>query len=113
MRAAACDVGVNLRYPAGGESSGLTARWVRLGRAVLVSDTAENAGLPLAGCPRVSVGGSEEEELLALMSWLADSPVRRRECGRAAREWAEREMRLPAISECYWRVLSACKSAGS
>lgn len=110
MRAAACDVGVNLRYPGGGESSGMTARWLQLGRPVLVSDTPENAGLP---CPRVATGGSEEEELAALMLWLADSPVRRRECGRAARAWSEREMRLPAIAESYWRVLSACRRGDS
>lgn len=105
MRATACDVGVNLRYPAAGESSGLTARWMQLGRPVLVSETVENAGLPLAGCPRVATGGAEEEGLAAMMLWLADSPVRRRECGRSAREWAEREMRLDAVAGRYWRVL--------
>jgi len=113
MRAAACDVGINLRYPVAGESSGMTARWLQLGRPVLVSDTAESAGLPVAGCPRVATGVGEEEELAALMGWLADSAVRRRECGRAAREWAEREMNLGAIAESYWRVLSACRCAGS
>lgn len=113
MRAAACDVGVNLRYPGAGESSGMTARWMQIGRPVLVSDTLEAAGLPVAGCPRVRTGESEEEELAALMIWLADSPVRRRECGRAASEWAAREMNLAAIAERYWRVLSACRCAGS
>lgn len=111
MRAAACDVGVNLRYPAAGESSGLTARWMQLGRPVLVSETVENAGLPLAGCPRVAVGMGEEEGLAALMLWLADSAVRRRECGRAAREWAEGEMRLEVVAERYWRVLEECGAA--
>lgn len=110
MRAAACDAGINLRYPGGGESSGMTARWLRIGRPVLVSDTPENEGLP---CLAVGTGLSEEEELAALMMWLADSVVRRRELGRAAREWAEREMQLPAIAERYWRVLSACRCAGS
>ena len=108
MRAAACDAGVNLRYPGGGESSGMTARWMRLGRPVLVSDTPENAALPLAGCPRVTTGVGEEEELAALMIWLADSGARRRECGRA-----EREMSLAAIAASYWRVLLACTCAGS
>ncbi|MFN0102311.1 MAG: hypothetical protein ACKV2U_09495 [Bryobacteraceae bacterium] len=113
MRAAACDVGVNLRYPAAGESSGMTARWLQLGRPVLVSDTPESAALPRAACPRVAIGLSEEEELAALLIWLADSAARRRECGRAGLEWAEREMHLPAIAERYWRVLSGCKGAGS
>jgi hypothetical protein len=112
MRAAACDVGVNLRYPGGGESSGMTARWLQLGRPVLVSDVAENAALPLAGCPRVAAGGSEEEELAALMLWLADSAVRRRECGRAGSEWADREMQLAAIAQQFWRVLAACRGGG-
>ena len=113
MRAAACDVGVNLRYPGGGESSGMTARWLGIGRPVIVSDTPENAALPVAGCPRVPTGTSEEAALAAVMIWLADSAVRRRECGRAGREWAGREMQLAAIAEYYWRVLSACSRAGS
>lgn len=107
MRAAACDVGVNLRYPGGGESSGLTARWLNLGRPILVSATSENEALPPAGCPRVATGASEEEELAALMIWLADSAARRRASGRIAHQWAEREMALPAIGERYIRVLAA------
>jgi len=113
MRAAACDVGVNLRYPGGGESSGMTARWLGIGRPVIVSDTAENLGLPLPGCPRVSTGVGEEEELAAVMLWMADSAIRRKECGRAAREWREREADLGVIAESYRRVLSACKCADS
>jgi hypothetical protein len=70
----------------------------------VVSDTAESLTLPGAGCLRVGVGLSEEEELLAVMIWLADSGVRRRECGRAAREWAAREMDLAAIGARYWAV---------
>ena len=108
MRAAACDVGVNLRYPGGGESSGMTARWMGLGRPVLVSDTPENAALPLASCPRVTTGVGEEEELAALMIWLADSGARGRECGRA-----EREMSLASIAASYWRVLLACRCGSS
>jgi len=107
MRAAACDAGVNLRYPGGGESSGMTARWMGLARPVIVSATPENAALPVVGCPRVSTGGSEEEELAALMVWLADSAVRRRECGRAAGEWAARELRLEAIADRYWAILAS------
>jgi hypothetical protein len=107
MLAAACDAGVNLRYPGGGESSGMTARWMGLSRPVIVSATPENAALPLAGCPRVSTGTSEEEELAALMVWLADSPIRRRESGRAAGEWAARELQLAAIAQQYWGVLAA------
>jgi glycosyltransferase involved in cell wall biosynthesis len=112
MRAAACDVGVNLRYPAAGESSGLTARWLRLGRPVLVSDAAENRELPEAACPRVATGLGEEEELEALMEWMAESAVRRRECGRLGAEWAGEAMRLEAIAERYWRVLRECREAG-
>lgn len=107
MRAAACDVGVNLRYPGGGESSGMTARWLQLGRPVLVSDTTENADLPLAGCPRVSTGPSEEEEVAALMIWFAGSANRRRDCGRAAAEWAGRHRQLPEIASRYWQVLES------
>lgn len=113
LRVAACDVGINLRYPGGGESSGMTARWLQLGRPVIVSDTAENRELPLAGCPRVATGVSEEEELAAIMLWLAESPIRRAACGRAAREWAAAQMSLPAIAERYWRVLSECRDADS
>lgn len=109
MRAAACDVGINLRYPGGGESSGMTARWMGLARPVIVSATPENIALPLPGCPRVSTGGSEEEELAGLMLWLADSAVRRRACGRAAGDWAAKELQLTAIAQRYWGVLTATR----
>jgi hypothetical protein len=85
----------------------MTARWMGLSRPVIVSATPENAGLPLAGCPRVSTGTSEEEELAALMLWLAGSPVRRRECGRAAGDWAAKDLQLAAISQQYWAVLES------
>jgi glycosyltransferase involved in cell wall biosynthesis len=106
LRAAACDAGINLRYPGAGESSGMTARWLQLGRPVLVSEGPETADLPPAACPRVATGPAEEEELLALLLWLAESPVRRREAGRAARQWAAREMRLEDIAARYAAVLT-------
>jgi hypothetical protein len=107
LLASACDVGVNLRYPSAGESSGMTARWTRLAKPVLVSDSDE---LPLAACPRVPVGPAEQETLEALMLWLADSAVRRRECGRLAADWASGQPSLEAIAQRYWRVLERCKS---
>lgn len=105
MRTAACDVGVNLRYPGGGESSGMTARWMGLHRPVIVSDTPENTGLPIAGCPRVATGLQEEEQLAALMLWLADSATRRQACGTAAGGWAQRELQLPDIARQYGTTL--------
>lgn len=107
LLASACDAGVNLRYPSAGESSGMTARWTRLAKPVLVTESDE---LPLAACPRVPIGPAEQETLEALMLWLADSPVRRRECGRLAAEWAAEQPSLEAIAQRYWRVLELCKS---
>jgi len=107
LLASACDVGVNLRYPTANESSGMTARWTRLSRPVLLT---ESEDIPEAACPRVPAGPAEQETLEAFMLWLADSPVRRRECGRLAAEWAANQPSLEAIAQRYWRVLELCRS---
>jgi glycosyltransferase involved in cell wall biosynthesis len=109
-RLAACDVGVNLRYPSAGESSGITTRWMQLGRPVLVSGGPENASLPDAGCPRVPTGLPEEDALLALMLWLANSFGTREACGRASSRWVEANLNLTAIARRFWLVLEECRS---
>lgn len=107
--AAACDVGVNLRYPSAGESSGITARLLSLGKPVIVSDTAENEALPEYCCPRIPAGLGEEEALAATVLLLSAAPSRTRLAGGRGREWQQERQSLPRVAEEYLRVLRACR----
>ena len=73
LHASAIDACINLRWPTAGETSGITVRFMGLGKPVLVTDSAEN-DYPPQTCVRVSGGVAEEEELAAQMIALARQP---------------------------------------
>lgn len=87
---AATDVAVNLRHPAGGETSATLMRLLGLGRAVVVSDSGSFAELPEGTVAKVQVDPSEEEILLALFRRLAADPALRAGMGEAARRHVRR-----------------------
>jgi len=107
LLAAACDVGINLRYPSAGESSGMSARWSRLGRPVLVTESAEQ--LPAAAFPAIPSGPAELNALEGFMEWFAESPTRRAVCGLLARQWAAEQPDISAIAAMYLDVLESSK----
>lgn len=67
---AACDVGVTLRYPSAGETSGLGIRFLSLGVPLLTTDGPLSDGLPEVGCLRVSPPPREQEHLEELLFWM-------------------------------------------
>lgn len=67
---AACDVGVTLRYPSAGETSGLGIRFLSLGVPLLATDALLSDGLPEVGCLRVSPPPREQEHLEELLFWM-------------------------------------------
>jgi len=81
----AVDVCVNLRYPAAGETSGITVRMMGIGRAVMVTAGGETAEFPSGSCLPVDPGLAEEEMVEAFMEWLCHEPDRARELGFHAR----------------------------
>jgi hypothetical protein len=74
LAARAIDACINLRYPSAGESSGIAVRMMGIGKAVLVTDGDEYAGIPEDACVRISAGPSERDSLLRHMQMLVGMP---------------------------------------
>jgi len=71
MAMEAVDVGINLRYPTAGETSGTLSMLLGQGKPTLVSDVGSFSEYPDACCPKTPVNDQEEDvlvqHLLALM----------------------------------------------
>jgi glycosyltransferase involved in cell wall biosynthesis len=106
--AVATDACINLRYPAAGETSGISIRLMGAGKPVIMTAGLENARFPESACLCVDSGVAEEEMLRHYMLWLAESPSDAREIGRRAASHV-REMHAPArVAALYWKVLAGC-----
>jgi glycosyltransferase involved in cell wall biosynthesis len=90
----ACDLAVNLRGPSTGGTSGGVFQALSMGRAVVVTDAAEQSELPDACCPKVPLEGEETQQLARCLVRLAGDADERARLERAAREFVERE--------CHW-----------
>jgi glycosyltransferase involved in cell wall biosynthesis len=105
MLAHACDVCINLRYPAAGETSGIGVRLLGIGRPVLFSEGLAVSRIPQSACVRIDSGPSEEEMLGEIMIHLARSPAARREMGRMAAAYTL-EFHCPErVARLFWDVL--------
>ena len=103
------DVGVNLRYPAAGETSGITIRLMGLGKPVLVTGSAETSRFPEDACVRVDAGPAEVEMLAEMMIWLASDAVARREIGRRALAHIASCHAPEIAARLYWEVLGEAR----
>lgn len=84
MQAHALDIGVNLRWPLAGESSGIATRLMGIGRPVILTRSLETEGVPDAAAIRVDPGLAEQEQLEQYMAWLAVNREARLSIGRHA-----------------------------
>jgi glycosyltransferase involved in cell wall biosynthesis len=80
----AVDACLNLRYPAAGETSGISMRLMGAGKPVILTDSEESSDLPETTCLRVDSGLAETEMLAEYMRWLAADREAAREIGRRA-----------------------------
>lgn len=103
--AQAADACVNLRHPAGGETSGITVRLMGIGKPVIATDAAENAGYPAEACLRVPPGVAEPRALAEYMIWLARFPLDARRIGRLAAAWIADRHALDSVAARYWELL--------
>ena len=78
---AAVDIGVNLRHPSAGESSGILARLMAAGKAAIVTQGEEHSHLPKGIVWPVPAGLAEHESLTCAIAYLAQHPSARREMG--------------------------------
>ncbi|MEW6583617.1 MAG: glycosyltransferase family 4 protein, partial [Actinomycetota bacterium] len=101
------DVGVNLRHPTLGETSGTVIRWMGAGVPVVVSTGGWYDELPDAAVVRVAPDDGEAEELArALVTLGADAALRAR-MGDAGRDYARRTLAPSRIAERYLAAVLA------
>jgi hypothetical protein len=102
------DACVNLRYPAAGETSGISIRLMSLGKPVLVTASEEVSRFPAAACLRVDAGITEEEMLADYMVWLAKFPDDARSIGQRAAEHIREFHGAGRVAGLYWQALADC-----
>jgi glycosyltransferase involved in cell wall biosynthesis len=101
----AVDACVNLRHPAGGETSGITVRLMGIGKPVMATAGGENAAYPEEVCLRVPAGVAEPDALAEYMIWLARFPLDAGRIGRRAAEWIASQHAQGTVAARYWELL--------
>lgn len=104
---AAVDACINLRYPAAGETSGITVRLMGMGKPVLVTDTEENSAFPEGACLRIATGVRERDSLRQHMLLLLSVPELASALGRCAAEHIRTRHALEPVARRYWDILCA------
>jgi glycosyltransferase involved in cell wall biosynthesis len=106
LAASAVDAGINLRYPAAGETSGIAIRLMGLGKPVMVTDSAECARFPEGACIRIPAGPAEGDSLRAHMILLTSMSVVARAIGQRGAGHIREHHRVEPIGNGYWELLS-------
>jgi glycosyltransferase involved in cell wall biosynthesis len=97
---------INLRYPAAGETSGVSIAMMNAGTPVIMTDSEENSRYPTRTCVKISAGLSEEAELDAILELLHERRSLLREIGAAGREYVLAEHSGQKVAEAFARVLT-------
>jgi len=106
--ASAADACINLRYPAAGETSGISIRLMGAAKPVLMTAGLETSQFPESASLKVDAGLAEEDMLAEFMRMLARSPDNARMIGQRASDYI-REFHAPQrVASKFWRVLGAC-----
>ncbi|MBY0506935.1 MAG: glycosyltransferase family 4 protein [Bryobacteraceae bacterium] len=103
----ATDVGLNLRYPSAGESSGILARLMAAAKPTIVTRGEEVSHLPPGAVWPVSPGSGEPEELATAMAYLAQHPAARKAMGIAARHYAQSQCGVEVLARELAVLLSS------
>jgi glycosyltransferase involved in cell wall biosynthesis len=102
---AACDVGLNLRYPTFGESSATLIDLMGAGKATLVSDVDAFVELPADACAKVSVGPTEQREIVVWLRRLHADPTLGEAIGRRAAAYVRARHDPAGVAAEYLRYL--------
>jgi len=98
---AACDLVLNLRRPTFGETSGIAARALGLGRTVILTDEGAAREYPDDVCVRIPCDELVVGVLRDTMAWLLSSPDVRQSIGGAAATWAAENCGWPSVAARY------------
>jgi glycosyltransferase involved in cell wall biosynthesis len=106
--AAGVDACINLRYPAAGETSGITVRLMGTGKPVLLTRSEETARFPEDACIRIDPGVAEAAMLAEYMVWLQAHPEIAREIGARGEAYIAANHSASAAARLYFEALSSC-----
>jgi hypothetical protein len=110
LAASAVDACINLRYPAAGETSGISIRLMGIGKPVLVTDSPEYARFPEGACIRIAPGPAERESLLAHLLLLTSRSEMSCAIGRRGAAHILEHHRVDRIGKQYWDLLCELSS---
>ncbi|HTS26410.1 MAG TPA: glycosyltransferase [Bryobacteraceae bacterium] len=105
--AASVDACINLRYPSTGETSGISIRFMGIGKPVLLTDAPESSRFPEDACLRIDVGVAERESLYEHMIVIASTPELGSEVGARAALHIRTKHRVDEIARQYWALLNS------
>lgn len=98
MQAHALDVGLNLRWPLAGESSGIATRLMGIGKPVVMTRSLETRDIPEAAAIQIDPGMPEQEQLERYLAWLTINVDARRAIGRHAAIHTEQFHRVDRVA---------------
>ena len=98
---AATDIGVNLRYPSNGETSGTLLALMAAGKPVLVSNVDAFRELPAAACVKIEVDEQELDRLARALRGLVQDEAARATMGRCAQSYVEENCAPGAVARAY------------
>jgi glycosyltransferase involved in cell wall biosynthesis len=104
----AVDVGVNLRFPTWGESSGTLLRLMACGVPTLVSDAGGFAEFPDEAVVKIDPGPDEVEAIEAALRGLLADPDRRAAIREAAQAYVAAHCEPGKVAEQYSAFIRAC-----
>jgi len=108
LAASAVDACINLRYPAAGETSGITIRLMGIGKPVLVTDSPECARFPEDAVIRVPPGPGEMHSLCAHMILLTSISEVAHAIGHRGAGHIQAHHRVDLVGGLYWDLLCEC-----
>jgi glycosyltransferase involved in cell wall biosynthesis len=106
IAAHAVDACISLRYPAAGETSGISIRLMGIGKPVIVTADAETSLFPTTGCLRIDPGPVEQDMLVEAMRMLIQFPDFGRRIGRLAGTHITSVHAIETVAMRYWETLT-------
>jgi glycosyltransferase involved in cell wall biosynthesis len=110
LAARAVDACINLRYPAAGESSGITVRMMGIGKPVLLSEGLESATFPEGACVRIATGLAERDSLRQHMILLTSMAEVARTIGQRGAGHIAAHHGVEQIGRQFWGLLCENRS---
>jgi glycosyltransferase involved in cell wall biosynthesis len=105
LAAQATDGCISLRDPAAGETSGITVRFMGIGKPVLVTAGAETSGFPEDCCMRIDPGLAETAGLRDHIILLTAFPQVACEVGQRGAGHVAAHHSVDRVADSYWNVL--------